>query len=294
MMKDQLIKIYRELMYFRYIVLSTLRLKGMNSSDYSILQENIKYKNIHKGKRCFILGNGPSIKDVDFDSLHGEFVFTVNQSARMKDFYKLNTNYHFWADPMFFKRFDDASSEELLNIMKAVNTDNNRPVVFFPLEQKKFIVENNLAQELNVQYFQGAIHFYAGYDHAIDFTGYTPSYCTVVQWCISMAIYMGFKEIYLLGCDNTSLLVTLKSALKQNDDEDYGYHVTENEKRRMEKQLEVNSVEVYTESYLKNIRQYRYLYEYCKKRKIKLVNCSSTTILDSLPRISLESVLYQR
>jgi hypothetical protein len=36
---------------------------------------------------------------------------------------------------------------------------------------------------------------------------------------------------------------------------------------------------------------YRELYTYCSDRNIKLVNCSSKTIIDSIPRASLSSVL---
>ena len=32
-------------------------------------------------------------------------------------------------------------------------------------------------------------------------------------------------------------------------------------------------------------------FEYCKKRNIKLVNCSSTTVIDSIPRDALTNVL---
>ena len=153
-------------------------------------------------------------------------------------------------------------------------------------------LKNYSIEEIRVNdYLNGKIQFYDKFSHTIDFAKIGPAYCTVVQWCISMALYMGFTEIYLLGCDNTSLLVTLKSALKQNDDNDYAYHVTANEKKRMEKLLDYSSVETYTQSYLNNIRQYRYLMEYCQKRNVKLVNCSSTTVLDCIPRMSLDKVI---
>ncbi len=291
MIKIQLMKLYHELDYFSSSVIATLKLKYSNSQEYSLIQKNQKFKNIHKGKRCFILGNGPSVKNEKLKLLKDEYVFTVNQAARMPDFDALGTSYHFWADPLFFKKVDDAGSEELIEIMKRVRSESNNPEVFLPIEQLNFVKDHKLDDFLKISYFKTQIQFYDGFNHAIDFTKVGPAFCTVVQWCVSMAIYMGFSEIYLLGCDNTSLLVTLKSALKQNDDNDYAYHVTENEKNRMEKLLNYSSVETYTQSYLNNIRQYRYLMQYCLNRNIKLVNCSSTTVLDCVPRMSLEEVI---
>lgn len=291
MIKSKLMKIYHELDYFSSSVLATLKLKYSNSKEYSLIQNNQKFKNIHCGQRCFILGNGPSVKSENLELLKDEYVFTVNQAARMPDFKSLRTNYHFWADPLFFKKVDNVGSEELIDIMKMVRSDYNNPEVFLPIEQLNFVKEHGLDGYLKINYFKTKIQFYENFNHTIDFAKIGPAYCTVVQWCISMALYMGFTEIYLLGCDNTSLLVTLKSALKQNDDNDYSYHVTANEKKRMEKLLDYSSVETYTQSYLNNIRQYRYLMEYCQKRNVKLVNCSSTTVLDCIPRMSLDKVL---
>lgn len=291
MLRSKLIKLYHELDYFSNIVFATFKLRHANSIEYSLIQKNKRFRNIHKGNRCFILGNGPSVKDVNLELLQNEIVFTVNQAARMPKFDALKTNYHFWADPLFFKKVDDGGSEELIDIMKKVRTDENNPEVFIPIEQLDFVEDHRLSDCLKISYFKTKIQFYDGFNHNIDFSRVGPAYCTVVQWCISMAIYMGFTEIYLLGCDNTSLLVTLKSALKQNDENDYAYHVTDNEKNRMEKLLDYSSIETYTQSYLNSIRQYRYLMQYCKKRNIKLVNCSSTTVLDCIPRMSLEEVL---
>ncbi|MBU0512166.1 MAG: hypothetical protein KJ638_10780, partial [Chloroflexi bacterium] len=36
-------------------------------------------KDIHKGERCFIIGNGPSLKRTDVSKLRGEFTFGMNR-----------------------------------------------------------------------------------------------------------------------------------------------------------------------------------------------------------------------
>jgi len=37
------------------------------------------FKNKHKGQRCFIVGNGPSLKEMDLAPLRNEFTFGLNR-----------------------------------------------------------------------------------------------------------------------------------------------------------------------------------------------------------------------
>ena len=37
------------------------------------------YQNCHLGERCFIIGNGPSLKETDLNKLRGEFTFGMNR-----------------------------------------------------------------------------------------------------------------------------------------------------------------------------------------------------------------------
>ena len=34
----------------------------------------------HKGERCFIIGNGPSLRETELTKLKGEFTFGLNRS----------------------------------------------------------------------------------------------------------------------------------------------------------------------------------------------------------------------
>lgn len=259
------------------------------------LGRNKKLENKYSGKRCFILGNGPSVKQQDLSLLSDEYVFTVNQAARNESFGKIKSNFHFWADANFFMIDENKPEDmELLETMKNVNKDNKDIQVFFPLEQKGFVEKFGIDKSLNVNYFLTRLYMTENYKRNIDFTKPIPSFGTVVQWCVIAAVYMGFSEIYLMGCDNTSLMVTMKSALKINDDQDYGYSVTENEKKRMESIVQRNGLEAYTESYLETLKGYRKLYNYCSKRGIKLVNCSAQTVIDSVPRENYEDVIARR
>lgn len=255
-----------------------------------LLKSNEKFKDIHSGKRCFILGNGPSLKDVDFSLLTDEYVFTVNQISRKEGFEKLKTNYHFWADPNFFK-IDTSKPEdaELLNAMKALRTPDNKPTVFFPMEQYDFVKKHGLDHIFDIAFFKSGLKFHPDFE-SVDYTKMVPSFGTVVQWCMTAAIYMGFEEIYLLGMDNTSIVANI-NAMMNNPVTEYGYAVTENEKKRLEKMVSDNFLYVYASSYAQLLLDYINLYEVCTKKGIRLFNCTQKSAIDLIPHKKLEEVV---
>lgn len=261
----------------------------IKSHQYQLIKRNKKFKNIHKGNRCFILGNGPSLKNVDFSLFKDEYVFTVNQLARRFDYYKLNANYHLWSD---FNFFDEKNvTEELIGSMKSVNAGEHNVQCFFPADVEMFLKKYGISTAVDCNYFKIRTSIYDCFDEEIDFSKFMPKLSTVVHYAILLAIYMGFSEIYLLGVDTTQIMVQIKSFLQQNDENDYSYEVTESEKIRMEKMLEQHSLESYAHAYWHLLLTYRILNQYCQKRGIKLVNCSKVTTIDCIPRIPLERVL---
>jgi len=268
--------------------------KLINPEKAKIVKLNGRFKNKHQGKRCFIIGNGPSLKDENLSLLKDEYVFTVNQFSRYSDYKKVKTNYHFWADSAFFD-IDLLKPEdtELLKTMTDIAVDNNRVECFFPLNQKKFIEKYQLENILNVNYFRTYSSLENRKGQIGDLSKCIAACGTVVQFAIEAAIYMGFSHIYMLGCDNTGIVTTVKSALRKNDDEDYMYQISENEKRRMESLLRKHTLEDYVRSYLSTLIDYRILYEICKKNGITLVNCSSTTVIDSIPKMRMVEILRE-
>ena len=267
--------------------------KKLDKESKKILTPNKQYKDKHLGKRCFIIGNGPSINKQDLSQLTNEITFTVNQLPRNNIFEKINTNYHLWVDDRFFKIDKNKPEDmELLNVMKSVNTTNNKPVVFYKLSARKMVEEFKLNELLNIRYFQEGLIFNEEFNEEFDFTKLIPGYPTVVFYAISLAIYMGFKEIYLLGCDCTGFITTAQSLLKTNDNELlYGYKISENEKKRLQQSNSTYSIgdELLWHSYL--FKDYEIFYRYCEKRNIKLVNCTAGGLLNLIPRMVLNEIL---
>lgn len=256
---------------------------------WGALNANHELEKIHKGKRCFVIGNAPSLNTQDLSVLKDEIVLTVNQISRNKQFKSLNTNYHFWADPGFFKENSKEGDKELLEVMMSVNTEGNRPICFFPLEVKEFVSNKKLDQILNVRYFVPGHILFDQYKK-IDFSGMIPGMNTVVQYAIMLGIYMGCTEIYLLGCDCTGILSYIETKTDSGNFE-YAYDISQAEAERMKAMLGGVSCEQTFYGWAKIFEGYRLLGEYCKKRGIQLINSTNGGILDCLPRKKFENVV---
>lgn len=136
-----------------------------------------KFKNIHKGKRGFILGCGPSLADTDLSKIKNEIVFGT--SLAYKSGAKINYSFmgdykiasQFWKD-MFYS-----------------------PFILFV--SKRIIVDYFLDRP-NTFYFQGAPKgFYKDLSDGKLYGGGTSTYLAM-----QFAYWMGIEKLYCLGLDH--------------------------------------------------------------------------------------------
>lgn len=151
--------------------------------------ENLKtYKHCNK---CYILGLGPSLKNVDLSLLDGDIIAT-NRFVNYEDGKKITPQYYVLADKAFYDK-------EVKVTQKAMEKYPNTAFVF----DGKYCNENDFAANINVFF----AFMWQGYCHAnkdMDFTKRLPQLGNVVCLAIAVAIYCGYEEIYLLGCDFNS------------------------------------------------------------------------------------------
>lgn len=148
--------------------------------------------NIHQGQRCFIIGNGPSLTPDDLDRIKDEYSFAANRIFYIFDSTKWRPSYY-------------------------VSTDNN--VIPFDIDNIKAKISctkfiSYKAKMFGRSHLDNIIYICANgkfrinpYDPEADTLSEDPSKYvtkvhTVTVTSIELAIYMGFKEIYLLGVDH--------------------------------------------------------------------------------------------
>lgn len=276
-----------------YRMLQELRYHSDKAAYKKELEANERFRNIHSGKRCFILGNGPSLNNLDFSLLKDEFTLTVNQLPRNPKFADLHTNYHFWGDRLFFEISEDRpETMELLDVMRSVASPDNKPVVFYEMTARPMIEKFNLKSELDIAYFKTAnLDPKIMLKKKIDFTNVIPGFATIVHYAICMAVYMGFSQIYLLGCDCTGFMAIAKNKLALSQEIEYGYEISCNERKRMANASRERSIRDELSFYVNLFDTYELLYAHCEQNKVELYNATEGGLLENLPHAVFEDLM---
>ncbi|MCI9078413.1 MAG: DUF115 domain-containing protein [Lachnospiraceae bacterium] len=158
----------------------------------------LKMKGKYSRKRCFVLGNGPSLTAEDLELLKDEITFASNKIYRI--FEKTS-----WR-PTFLGLMDESVAEQkgVLDGLNGFECEKK-----FALQESYYIFRK----------LKGDICFLHGWYQRkyLDNPGFSDDltkgvYCiaTVTYMLIQIARYMGFDEIYLMGIDNKYAYSKLK------------------------------------------------------------------------------------
>lgn len=150
-----------------------------------------EYKGKFKGKRCFVIGNGPSLNEMDLNLMKNDFVFASNS------FYLKFPDLNFC--PQFISVEDHLVAEdnkkeffELKGIKK-----------FYPLDLRKTLKLDDEAFYINLK--RAKISTSSNNFPPFSNLGENQFYWggTVLYMNLQLAAHMGFSEIYLIGVDLT-------------------------------------------------------------------------------------------
>lgn len=141
-----------------------------------------EYYNLHRGKRCFIIGNGPSLKDTDLARLRGEHTFGLNRIYLLFPELGFTTTYFVSINDLVIQQ----CAEEIaaLPIPKFIAWRSN------PYFQR-------LPEDLVFLYTT-----YTGPRFAYDLTRRVWEGATVTNVALQLAFYMGFRQVILIGVDH--------------------------------------------------------------------------------------------
>ncbi len=149
-----------------------------------------KYKDIHKGKRVFLIGNGPSLRLEDLEVLrrNEEICFGCNKIYRVYDKTKWRADYICMCD----HRTIDACVDDLKDINGTLflgDTFHSNKVSKYEGMQYVHLIEEEFAPQT------------PGFSDDITYGVYM-GWNIVYDLMIQIAAYMGFSEMYLLGVDH--------------------------------------------------------------------------------------------
>lgn len=143
-----------------------------------------KYKNIHKDKTCFIVGNGPSLTMDDLNRIHelGILSFACNKVYLAFDQTKWRPDYYLVSDSKIVKDID----------FDKTKLDKNN--MFFPRRFKKEIGFGNYYELLEHNWLEHG-------DFSTDARKGIYQCETIIAEVIQVAYYMGFSKVYIIGVD---------------------------------------------------------------------------------------------
>ncbi len=258
-----------------YIALAgAFRCMGLCVTDNSKLLYS--YKNKHKGERCFLVGNGPSLKVSDLEGLQakGEITFGCNLVTKIFDDTTWRPDYYFLIDRICAKYRSEEINDAIGNIPLFTNITTynifrnkpSNPVILYNIAKDEYKVKNS------------------------PLAYYIPSGSTVMSLMIEMAVYMGFKDIYLIGCDATSTFSGNTHFINDYTDEKL-------KKRDAKKIIDrMRRLGVKGDDYEKffldgSFKAYTLLKEHAKKHNVNIYNATRGGALEVYERANLDDFI---
>lgn len=222
-------------------------------------------KNKHYGKRCFIIATGPSLRIEDVEMLNGELAIGVNSLYKLFDKTKYRPDYYLVLDEDVQKsveqnldKYNSLCKEYVfMNLLRKVKDER---VMYIPCcyQDHWFNLGNNKYDYVkNLKYSDDLL--WGLYDKY-----------TITIAAIELAIYMGCKEVYLIGVDCNYTGPTVHFDESDNSPRipyDIAYHT--------QKAM---------------ITGYRFMEKETKKRGIHVYNATRGGMLEEFDRVDFDSL----
>jgi hypothetical protein len=136
-------------------------------------------KNRHSGERCFIIGNGPSLRETDVSMLKDEFTFGMNRIYLAFEDWGFETS--------FLVSVNDLVIEQCVDDFLSWRSRIFFPGATFKLENTPTFLHTT----------------YTGPKFSSDVSGRVWEGATVTNVCLQLAFHMGFHQAILIGVDHS-------------------------------------------------------------------------------------------
>lgn len=148
------------------------------------------YKSLHKGERCFLVGNGPSLGKLDLRKLEGELAFTVNRGYLAASVGLPKTPYYLITDPLTYGPYASEVRQadvgtrfyraDVCDLPEYHAAPDREPAIRVPFHRAPTMDDGYFAEDATTGVFRGF---------------------TVLLDAAQLAFMMGCREVYVIGCD---------------------------------------------------------------------------------------------
>ncbi|MEO8389154.1 hypothetical protein [Polaromonas sp.] len=246
------------------------------------LRRNEELRDRHAGQRCFVLGNGPSAKTLDLAALQGRCVISVSNGYLHSGYAEAAPRYH--CVPQI--TYGRMTRDDAVKWFKEMHEGLGLAELFLNETEAELVRTHGLFPGRKVHY----LAFRENFDQLqsrdlIDLASPIPRVESVPVMAIMIAMYMGFKDVVLLGVDHDHFmsrqyLYAFELGVQSGKDISTGA-----------------CGEVQTpwhdefQSLARLWRQYRVLRDIALKNGIRIVNATPGGELDEFPRAILSTLI---
>lgn len=159
-------------------------------------------------RRCFVIGNGPSLAKTNLDLLEGEITIGCNRLLPLYETTKLRVTHYVRSEGMELFNFPDPrvwADDVLYHLEDPDCTTWLNP--YFREKLGKINKGRNWADEKpgRVNWIGACTHYLTHYDKDdCPYHWHLPTYCSYgssVTVAVQIAVSLGHSPIYLVGCD---------------------------------------------------------------------------------------------
>ena len=250
------------------------------------LKKNIELKDKYNNKRIFILGSGSSILLYDLKVLNSEYVMTQNSFHMHKDISYVDPNIH-CVVPYYQTDKEHSIWVDYINDMK-VRMPNS--LFLWGLNTKALIDKYHEDISEKSYYIRTKYNLLTLKKAKVNISKTIMTIPTVLTQCLTVAIYLGFKEIYLLGFDLDQICHT--------NDQTYGRFygmskITETEfEKDANQRLDVETTDGWYTWWLMN-KQFFLIKHFADQNNINIINGTQGGILSYFKREPIENIVGQ-
>lgn len=154
-------------------------------------------KGVYAGERCFVVGNGPSLRDAPFDLLKDEYTFGMNLIGLVSDYTDWLPSFYVFTS----MNFNNPDEQPMETVLKAIDGsllsfvwDNFKYSSI--LKDRDNVVWIPVSHSRHYKPGDGDISWWSD-----DASKRVSKYGSTLFAALQIAAYMGFSPIYIIGAD---------------------------------------------------------------------------------------------
>lgn len=257
----------------------------------ALLPNEALNNSIQGNKRCFIMGTGGTIKLQNLKLLHNEDVFSCSFCSLIDDYEYIRPEYYILpaltSDPVHIGKERETYIREKIDFFSKTIIS---PIVFCDYKDRNYIQYYNGFKGKEIYYLQQTEKWDEKRTDVYNLCEKTPTIQTGSIMMLKIAMYMGYKKIYLIGTEHDLFTHKYGHAYDLELLKEMGFSELLDIALLQNIYVEKQSNREILHMSLNMYNEYYYLHSIAKYNNIKIYNATIGGSLDEFERIKFENL----